>query len=99
MFSKYRLNDPRTHRYPGLCKRAVDVLCCRQLAPGDLAESGTGLARPGIWVLRSDYSVQCYDRVHTLHSAVAAVFVVIAVLIPMAVVWKFRAAHSAQPGT
>ena len=81
------------HRYPGLCKRAVDVLCCRQLAPGNQADFN------GIWVLRSDYSVQCYDRMHDLHAAVATVFVIIAVLIPLAVVWKFRAAHSAQPGT
>ena len=64
----------------------MDVLCCRELALD-------------VWVLRSDYSVQCYNHEHRVHQVFAIIFIVLALVIPSVIIWTFwSASQSEQKG-
>ena len=64
----------------------MDVLCCRELVLD-------------VWVLRSDYSVQCYNHEHRVHQVFAIIFIALALVIPSVIIWTFwSASQSEQKG-
>lgn len=80
-------------RYPGFCTKSFEMLQCRTVFPE--FESSLGKTNR-VHVLRVDFSVDCDSSVHTMHRAVAILFIAVAAALPVYVIRRLRLAASSN---